>query len=157
MNSLRSSLLTLLLALPCCSLAPVVHEVNPTSECARLRTSYPSNYGLLLFSDATTASRSIPWCFPATSGFGVQGYAVQISVSRSGVLSVVLSNITPPTQFAVVSVAGACAADNTGKSFVRHGYGTQWSMRVEPGDYCLSMVSGNQAKDVWFTLTATRP
>jgi hypothetical protein len=157
MNSFQSSLLALLLDLPCCSLTSVVHEVNPTSECAKLRTSYPSNYGLLLFSDATAASRSIPWCFPATSGFGVQAYTVQISVSRPGVLSIVLSDIRPPTQFAVQSIAGACAADNTGKSYVGHGSGTHWSLPVEPGNYCLTMISGNPAQDVWFTLTATRP
>jgi hypothetical protein len=150
----------LVCALPSCTLlrAPEpVHVVDPGSECVRLRTSYPSDYGLLLFADATTERRSIPWCFPAVSGSGVQGYNVQVSVSHAGELSVVLSDITPPTEFALRSVAGTCRVP-TGKTIAGHGQGTQWSLSVEPGDHCFSMFKATNVKsDVWLTLTVTRP
>jgi hypothetical protein len=78
-----------------------------------------------------------------------------VSVS---LLLVLLSDIRPTTQFAAVSIDGTCAGDNTGKSYVRLGYGTKWSMVVVPGNYCLTLIkSDNDAEDVWFTLTATRP
>jgi hypothetical protein len=57
-----------------------------------------------------------------------------------------------------VSIDGHCAGENTGKTFVRRGYGTQWSMPVEPGSYCFTLIKAeNDEKDVWCILTATRP
>ncbi len=153
------------IAMPVCALLSCtlfrtsgpVHVSDPGSECERLRTSYPTDYGLLLFADATTERRSIPWCFPAASGFGVMGYNVQVSVSRAGNLSIVLSDIAPPTEFRLVSAAGTCRRP-TGRTFLGHGQGTQWSLNVEPGDYCFSMTKvANRESDVWFTLTVTRP
>jgi hypothetical protein len=146
-------------ALVSCSLAQrPVHVVDPGSACETLRRSYPSAHGLLLFEGSTMDTRSIPLCFPASSGFGVMGHNLQVLVARPGDLSIVLSEISPPTEFALWSIAAACAADATGKSMVQLGRGTQWSLKVEPGEYCLSMFrTANREADVWFTLTVTRP
>jgi hypothetical protein len=135
-----------------------VHVADVTSACTSLRTFYKSEHGLVLFEDTSVKVISIPWCFPRTTGIGVLGYNVYIRVSHPGTFTLVLSDIRPATQFAAVSIAGHCAGDNTGKSYVRLGYGTQWSMPVVPGDYCISLIkSENDKEDVWFTLTATRP
>lgn len=154
-------LIGLLISLGGCALfsAPVpVHEVDPCSPCARLRMSYPSRHGLVLFEEPSSKSASIPWCFPRTAGRGVLGYAINIAITHPGTFTLVLSDIRPPTQFVAVSIAGACGGDNTGKSYHRLGYGTQWSMPVVPGDYCIDLFkSKNEKEDVHFTLTATRP
>jgi len=154
-------LIGLLIFINGCSLFryPVpVHVIDDNSACARLRTSYPSEHGLVLFNDQSTKVRSIPWCFPKTAGMGVLGYTINIRITRSGTFTLVLSDIMPPTQFAAVNIDGNCYGDNTGKSYVWLGYGTQWSMPVAPGDYCISIIkSENDKEDVWFTLTATRP
>jgi hypothetical protein len=85
-------------------------------------------------------------------------YNINVSITHPGTFSLVLSDIRPTTQFAAVSIDGSCAGDSTGKRYVRLGYGTQWSMLVVPGNYCLTLVkTENYAEDVWFTLTATRP
>lgn len=144
-------------ALSCSNQAPI-QVINPDSECARLRTSYPSQHGLILFSDPSMVTAVIPWCFPGTAGMGVIGYNVNIPISRPGTLLLALSGIRPPTQFAAVSNEGTCWGNNTGKKIVRLGYGTQWSMPVAPGDYCISLITAEKTtEDVWFTLTATRP
>jgi hypothetical protein len=135
-----------------------VHVVDPTSPCAGLRASHPSRHGLVLFEDSSTKSVSIPWCFPATAGRGVPGYNVNIPVTHAGTFTLVLSDVSPPTQFAAVGIAGTCAGDHTGKRYERLGYGTRWSMRVVPGDYCITLIkSENEKEDVTFMLTATRP
>lgn len=141
-----------------CGTQAPVHLIDPDSECAHLRASFPSQHGLILFSDTSTTTKAIPWCFPGTAGYGVIGYNVNISVSRPGTLLLVLSDIRPPTQFAAVSTEGTCWGDSTGKMIVRLGHGTQWSMPVVPGDYCISLITAERtSEDVWFTLTATRP
>jgi hypothetical protein len=148
----------LLLGFSSCSTQTIVHVIDPTSACARLRTAYPSEHGLVLFPDSSSSTRSIPWCFPGVTGFGVIGYNINISVPRAGALTLILSDIRPPTQFAAVSVNGSCAGDNTGKSIVRLGYGTQWLLPDASGDYCISLITAEKStEDVWFTLTATRP
>ena len=146
-------------ALLSCSLGQrPVHVVDPGSACETLRRSYPSAHGLLLFEDATADTRSFPLCVPAASGFGLMGHNLQVSVVRPGALSIVLSQIRPPTEFVLQRVDAACRADATGRSIVTLGRGTQWSAQVEPGDYCLSLSrTSNQETDVWFTLTVTRP
>ncbi|MGV8075319.1 MAG: hypothetical protein AB2L11_12275 [Syntrophobacteraceae bacterium] len=150
--------LTLICGLCSCHDAVPVDEIDPTSACAGLRTSYPSEHGLVLFSDMSATTKSIPWCFPGSSGFGVLGYNINIPISRPGVFSLVLSDIRPATQFALVGIDGSCSGDNTGKSYVRHGYGTQWSMSVSPGNYCFTLIKADHEEDdVWFKLTATRP
>lgn len=151
-------LLTFLSGCALFSVREPVHVADPTSPCAVLRKSYPSKYGLVLFEDPSTKAVSIPWCFPKTAGRGVIGYTVNIPITRPGTFTLVLSDITPPTRFAAVSIAGTCGGDNTGKSYYRLGYGTEWSMPVVPGDYCISLIkSENEKEDVYFTLTATRP
>ena len=148
----------LLVSASSCSTPSPVHVSNPDSECARLRTSYPSQHGLILFSDPSTVTRAIPWCFPRTEGRGVIGYNVNVPVFRPGTLLLVLSDIRPPTQFAAVSTDATCWGDATGKKIARLGYGTQWSMPVVPGDYCISLITVEKTSaDVWFTLAATRP
>lgn len=151
----------LLTCLSGCSffLDPVpVHVADPTSACERLRTSYPSKHGLILFEDPSSKIRSILWCFPRTAGMGVQGYNVNIHVTDPGTLTLVLSDIRPPMQFAAVSIAATCAGGEVGQRYVRLGYGTQWFMPVVPGDHCILLIkSGNEKDDVWFTLTITRP
>lgn len=141
----------------CCAPAPV-HIAEPTSACARLRTSYPSDYGLILFSDPTTTTRSIQWCFPGTGGFGIMAYNINIPITNSGTFSLVLSNIVPTTRFAARSINATCASSPIGKSYVGLGNGTQWAMPVVPGNYCLTLGKlENEKEDVWFTLTAIRP
>lgn len=148
----------LLVSTSSCSTQTPVHVINPNTECARLRTSYPSQHGLMLFSDSSTATKAIPWCFPGTAGMGVIGYNVNIQVSRPGTILLILSDIRPLTQFAAVSTEGTCWGDATGKKIVQLGYGTQWSMPVAPGDYCISLMTAEKnSEDVWFTLTVTRP
>jgi len=148
----------LLLGVSSCITQQSVHVVDPASDCARLRTSYPSQHGLVLFTDSLTTTKSIPWCFPKTAGFGVIGYNINIPIPRPDTLSLVLSDINPPMQFAAVITEGTCWGDATGKSIVRLGYGTQWSLPVTPGDYCISLITAEKSvEDVWFTLTATRP
>ncbi|MCC7201614.1 MAG: hypothetical protein IT393_02970 [Nitrospirae bacterium] len=89
---------------------------------------------------------------------GVYGYNVNVHVSDPGTLTLVLSDIRPPKLFAAVSIAATCAGGDVGQSYVRLGYGTQWSIAVVPGDYCISLIkSGNDKEDVWFTLTVSRP
>jgi hypothetical protein len=86
------------------------------------------------------------------------GYNVNIPITHPGTLSLVISDIRPPTQFGAVSIDGSCWGDNTGKTYVRLGYGTEWSLPVIPGNYCISLIKAeNKTEDVWFTLTATRP
>ncbi len=137
---------------------PSFNSDSTATDRSRLRTSYPSEHGLVLFPDASIKTRSIPWCFPATNGFGVIAYNVNIPITDPGTLSLAPSDIRPATQFAAVSIDGTCAGNNTGKTFLRLGYGTQWSMAVEPGNYCLTLgKAANHAEGVWFTLTATRP
>lgn len=110
-----------------------------------------------MFENTSTKSVTVPWCFPGTAGHGVLGYSVNIPITRSGTLALVLSAIEPPTQFAAVSIAGFCAGDNTGKSHHELGYGPQWSMPVVSGDYCISLIkSENENEDVHFSLTVTR-
>ena len=144
-------------ALSCSTPAPI-RAINTDSECARLRTSYPSQHGLVLFSDPSMVTAAIPWCFPGAAGGGVTGYNVNIPIPRPGTLLLALSDIRPPTRFAAVSIDGTCWGDNTGKTNVRLGVGTQWSIPVSPGDYCITLITAEKtADDVWFTLTATRP
>ena len=102
---------------------PSSHSSRSTShsECARLRTSYPSQHGLVLFSDPSMVTAAIPWCFPGTAGRGVIGYNVNIPIPRPGTLLLALSDIRPPTRFAAVSIDGTCWGDNTGKKNVRLG------------------------------------
>lgn len=155
------SLLGLWILLAGCAIfsAPVpVHVADPGSPCEGLRTSYPSRHGLVLFENPSTKSVSIPWCFPGTAGRGVLGHTVNIAITHPGTFTLVLSDITPPTQFVAVAIDGPCWGDNTGKSYNRLGYGTRWSMPVVPGDYCINLFkSENQKEDVYFTLSATRP
>ena len=135
-----------------------VQIVEPASACSRLRESYPSRHGLILFAETTATVSSIPWCFPATKGFGVIGYNLNIALARPGVFSLVLSDIRPPTRFHLITIAGGCAEDNTGKRHVNLGTGTEWVLTLAEGNHCFSLFKAeNQAKDVWFTLTATRP
>jgi hypothetical protein len=85
-------------------------------------------------------------------------YNINISITHPGTFSLALSDIRPNTQFAAVSIDGACSGDKTDKRYVRLGYGTGWSMPVVPGNYCLTLVKAeNYSEDVWFTLTAIRP
>lgn len=134
-----------------------VHIADDTSACSRLLGSYPSDYGLTLFQDPLSKSRSIPWCFPGTVGTGLLGHNVNIHVTHPGTLTLALSDIRPPTQFAAVSIANTCKGVEAGQSIVRLGFDTRWSMPVVAGDYCISLYPGNERQDVWFTLTVTRP
>jgi len=135
-----------------------VHPIEPTSACSRLRGAYPSEHGLILFPDTTTTTASIPWCFPAAKGSGLIGYNVNIPIARPGVFSFTLSDIRPPTRFKLTTIAGGCAEDNTGKSYVGLGTGTEWALTLAPGNHCFTLMKAeNKAEDVWFTLTATRP
>ncbi|WPP46597.1 hypothetical protein [Pseudomonas sp. AN-1] len=154
----RLTLLALLLGAASCNVQQPVQVIDPSSACERLRTSYPSAHGLVLFAADAPRARSIPWCFPGTRGFGVIGYNINIPVQRAGMLDIALSEIRPPVRFAAVSIDVSCAGDSTGKRFVRLGFGTQWSLPVEPGDYCISLITEEKTvQDVWFTLTVTRP
>lgn len=135
-----------------------VHVIDPASECALLRQRHSTALGFRFFPDAADTVHSIPWCFPGTRGQGVLGYDVDLPVTRAGTLTIALTDIRPPVRFAAVSVAGRCAADNTGKAIRRLGSGPTWSMAVTPGDYCVSMVTAEpSAADVRFTMTVTRP
>jgi len=140
----------------CQSYTPV-RVVEPESDCARLRSSYPSDYGLMMFRDSAAAVESIPWCFPKTAGFGVIGYNVNIPIPRPGTLSISITDVRPPVAFAAASMEGTCAS-STSDTVVRLGSGTRWSMPVSSGNYCISLVTvGKAAGDVWFTLTVERP
>lgn len=95
-SDLVAVLLVILTPLSGCSFlrGPVPVDVtDPTSACARLRTSYPSAHGLILFSDTSAKTTSIPWCFPGTAGFGVLGYNVNIPITDPGTFSLVLSDL----------------------------------------------------------------
>jgi hypothetical protein len=141
-----------------CGSQEVVHVVDPGSACARLRASYPGHHGLELFSDDAATTRAMPWCFPGTAGFGVIGYNVNIATPRAGTLLVALTDINPPVEFAATSTEGTCWGDSTGKDIVQLGHGTQWSLPVARGAYCISLVTAEKrADDVWFTMTVTRP
>jgi len=147
-----------LLSLAGCSTPTIVHVADPNSPCARLRVSYPSEHGLVLFTDASTTSVSIPWCFPGTVGTGVLGYNVNVPVVREGTLTLTLSDIRPPMTFGAVSVDASCSGDATGKIMHKLGYGATWSLQVVPGDYCISLITAQAtAGDTWFTLTVQRP
>ena len=147
-----------LLGLVACSTPIPVHVIDPSSPCARLRVSYPSEHGLVLFKDTTTTSASIPWCFPGTSGFGVIGYNVNVPVAREGTLTLTISDIRSPTTFGAVSVDASCSGNATGKIMHKLGYGTTWSLPVVQGDYCISLITAEPtAEDTWFTLTVERP
>jgi hypothetical protein len=147
-----------LLGLVACTVPTPVHVIDPNSPCARLRESYPADYGLVLFTDTSTTSASIPWCFPGTAGFGVIGYNVNVPVAREGRLSITISEIRPPTTFGAISIDETCKGDATGKTFYRLGYGTAWSMPVVPGNYCITLITAEKTtEDVWFRLTVERP
>jgi hypothetical protein len=112
----------------------------------------------VLFTDASTTSVSIPWCFPGTAGAGVLGYNVNIPVVREGTLTLAISDVRPPTSFGAVSVDASCAGDATGKTLRKLGYGTSWSVQVVPGDYCISLITAQPtSQDTWFSLTVERP
>ncbi len=135
-----------------------VDVIDPASECARLRERHSSALGFRFFPDAADTVHAIPWCFPGTRGMGVLGYNVELPVTLAGTLTIAFTDIRPPVRFAAVSVAGRCAADNTGKSIQRLGHGTELSTPVTPGDYCISIITvESSAQDVWFTMTLTRP
>ena len=154
--TLQAAVILILCGLAACRTP--VHTIEPGSACNRLRASYPSQHGLILFTETTATVLSIPWCFPATKGFGVHGYTINIPVERPGTFSLVLSDIRPPTQFHLTTIAGGCAEDNTCKSNVYLGAGTEWALTLAGGNHCFSLFKAeNEAEDVWFTLTATRP
>ena len=157
-RSALSIALVTLLGLVACSTPTPVHVIAPESACARLRVSYPSEHGLVMFTDTSTTSASIPWCFPGTSGFGVIGYNVNVPVMRTGTLTLEISDIRPPTTFGAISVNASCSGNATGKTIHKLGFGTAWSMHVVPGDYCISLITAQPtAEDTWFTLTVERP
>ena len=134
-------------------------EIRETDqEGTRGRTSYLSEHGIVLFPDPAATTTSTPWCLPETGGFGVIAYNINLAITHTGTFSLVLSDLSPATRFARVSIDVPCAGNDTGKSFVREGYGAQWSMPVVPGDFCLTNAKvENDVDDVWFTPTATRP
>ena len=161
-SSIRRSALSIalatLLGLMACSMPTPVHVTNPDSPCARLRVSYPSEHGLVLFTDTSTTSASIPWCFPGTSGTGVIGYNLNVPVVREGTLTLTISDIRPPMTFGAISVDASCSGNATGKTMRKLGYGITWSMHVVPGDYCISLITSQpSAEDTWFSLTVERP
>ena len=157
-RSALSIALVVLFGFTGCSTATPVHVIDPESPCARLRVSYPGEHGLVLFTDTSTTSASIPWCFPGTSGFGVIGYNVNVPVMRVGTLTLTISDIRPPTTFGAISVDASCSGNATGKTIQNLGYGTTWSMHVVSGDYCISLITDQPtAEDTWFTLTVERP
>jgi hypothetical protein len=157
-RSALSIALSTLLGLVACSATTLVHVTDPDSPCARLRVSYPSEHGLVLFTDTSTTSASIPWCFPGTSGTGVIGYNVNVPVVRAGTLTITISDTRPPTTFGAISVDASCSGNATGKTIHKLGYGTAWSIQVVPGDYCISVITVQPAaEDTWFNLTVERP
>jgi hypothetical protein len=150
--------LATMLGVVACSTPTIVHVTDPESPCARLRVSYPSEHGLVLFTDTSTTSASIPWCFPGTEGTGVMGYNVNVPVVREGTLTLTISDIRPPRIFGAVSVDASCSGNATGKIIRRLGYGTTWSMHVVPGNYCISLIPDQPtAEDTWFSLAVERP
>jgi len=157
-RSALSIALVTLLGLVACSMPTPVDVIDPDSPCARLRESYPSAHGLILFTDTSTTSASIPWCFPGTSGFGVIGYNVNVPVVREGTLTLTISDTRPPTTFGAISVDATCSGNSTGKTIHKLGYGTTWSMHVVEGDYCITLITAQPtAGDTWFSLTVERP
>ena len=135
-----------------------VHTVDATTPCERLRTSYPSAHGLIVFPEPGVTRRAIAWCNARVEGRGVQGYALNVAIERAGLVHLTVSDARPATRFRLLVTPVHCEGDSTGKSIHNLGAGTDWTMDVVPGDYCFNLFKDeNQDQDVWFTLTVTRP
>ena len=122
----------LLVALAGCARASrIVREVDPGSPCSRLRASIRN----LPFTDSAATEVRIPWCFPALTGAGIQGYWLDVPTPRAGRFSLTMSEVRPDTRFQLTAIAGGCLEDNTGRTEVSLGAGTSWTMEVGPGRY----------------------
>lgn len=132
--------------------------VDADSPCAQLVGSYPSEHGLVVFTDDSSTVRAIPLCFPGVSGRGLLGRNLNVAVPRAGTLSITITDVRPAIRFGASSIAGHCRADNTGKSIVPLGAGPSWSLPVDAGHYCITLITETMtSRDTWFTLTVTRP